>query len=427
MKCPKCGYLGFETSDRCRNCQYDFSLAPFSSEPDLALQGADRKAESGNDFDLPDIARQSDRVSAAALDLDRLFGDPEPMTSPSPSPHVAARRIEPATLTGLDDAAPEAIGEPLDDFDLAVPAADEPPATTMPAPPAAMTAAADEGELPFDDGPIVAPPAARPPLSVRRSTPEVPRNRPRTTRPVRVDSLDFEPSAKSGAASQAASDTVASLMEMPSLGARVGAGLIDVVLLVGIDAAVLYLTLRVTGLQNTIEDLRVLSPVPFVGFLATLAFGYVAAFTVAGGQTIGKMVLSLRVIGDDGRPVDAAGGTLRALGCMLCRSRLACHTCPRCSRAIIGRSTIDSPGRAWSRNERCCGLHSEFWLCWVLSDRARHRRIAGGARAFRLHSLDRRARHRAVGDRRRLCDRGVGRAGYRGRARSQGSRRGRDR
>ena len=36
-----------------------------------------------------------------------------------------------------------------------------------------------------------------------------------------------------------------------------------------------------------------------------------------GGQTIGKMVLSLRVIGDDGRPVDAAGGMIRALGCML--------------------------------------------------------------------------------------------------------------
>jgi uncharacterized RDD family membrane protein YckC len=87
--------------------------------------------------------------------------------------------------------------------------------------------------------------------------------------------------------------------------------------LVGIDAAVLYLTLRVTGLQNTLDDLRVLPPVPFVGFLAILAFGYVAAFTVAGGQTIGKMVLSLRVIGDDGRPVDAAGGMLRALGCML--------------------------------------------------------------------------------------------------------------
>ena len=27
MKCPKCGYLGFEPVDRCRNCGYDFSLA----------------------------------------------------------------------------------------------------------------------------------------------------------------------------------------------------------------------------------------------------------------------------------------------------------------------------------------------------------------------------------------------------------------
>ena len=162
------------------------------------------------------------------------------------------------------------------------------------------------------------PPAARPPLAVRRSTPEVPRNRPRTTRPIKSGSLlNLESTPKSGAASLDAIETVASLMEMPTLAVRVGAGLIDLLLLVGIDVVVLYLTLRITGLQNTLEDLRVLPPIPFVGFLAMLAFGYVSAFTVAGGQTIGKMVLSLRVIGDDGRPVDAAGGMLRALGCML--------------------------------------------------------------------------------------------------------------
>ena len=330
MKCPKCGYLGFETTDRCRNCQYDFSLAPFASEPELTLHGADRKTESTTDFDLPTIARQSDKLSATALDLDRLFGDPETnaapppaLTTPPPSPHLPARKLEPPTITILDDDQPEAVEVPIDDPGLSLPAVeDELPAITMsmedeiPASPAVMNAAStDEGALPFDDGPIVPPPAARPPLAVRRSTPEVPRNRPRTTRPVRTEALNFE--SKSGAASEAAADTVASLMEMPSLAARVGAGLIDLLLLVGIDAAVLYLTLRVTGLQNTLEDLRVLPPVPFVGFLATLAFGYVAAFTVAGGQTIGKMVLSLRVIGDDGRPVDAAGGMLRALGCML--------------------------------------------------------------------------------------------------------------
>jgi len=352
MKCPKCGYLGFETTDRCRNCQYDFSLAPFPAEPDLTLQGNDRKIESPKDFDLPPIKRQSDTLSSTALDLDRLFGDPVP-----PSPLA-----EPPAMTVTDEE-PHVADVPVDDLGPSIPlAAEEIPDISMlieeveagvrsqsstsashenvesrelipdstseteteatatveesePAP----VAASDDSALPFDDGPIMAPPAARPPLAVRRSTPDVPRNRPRTTRPVRPVSLDLDAitDPKSSEASRAASDTVASLMEMPSLGARVGAGLIDLLLLIGIDAVVLYLTLRVTGLQNTLEDLLVLPPVPLVGFLAMLGFGYVAAFTVAGGQTIGKMALSLRVIGDDGRPVDAAGGMLRAAGCML--------------------------------------------------------------------------------------------------------------
>src|ERR1051325_8021199 len=76
MKCPKCGYLGFETTDRCRNCQYDFSLAPFNTEPELTLHN-DRNTES-NDFELPPIKRQSDRLSSSAPDLDRLFGDSDP-------------------------------------------------------------------------------------------------------------------------------------------------------------------------------------------------------------------------------------------------------------------------------------------------------------------------------------------------------------
>jgi uncharacterized RDD family membrane protein YckC len=339
MKCPKCGYLGFETTDRCRNCQYDFSLAPFASDPELTLHGADRKHEGAPaDFELPPIARQSDTLSATALDLDRLFGDPEPPRSaPPPVAPVVARQPEPEpdpepmiTLIEPEDepvpalsmAAEEAEAEALPPPVMTAAEMIERAPREASAPPPAMAmhmdAPADDSALPFDDAPLVPPPAARPPLAVRRSTPEVPRNRPRTTRPIKTDSLDFEPAApKSSVAARAATETVALLSEMPSLGVRVGAGAIDLLLLVGIDAAVLYLTLRVTGLQNTLADLRVLPPVPFLGFLAILAFGYVASFTVAGGQTIGKMVLSLRVIGDDGRPVDAAGGMLRALGCML--------------------------------------------------------------------------------------------------------------
>ena len=272
MKCPKCGYLGFETTDRCRNCQYDFSLAPFSTEPELALKSAERTAETNGDFDLPAIKRPTDSLAPSALDLDRLFGEEE----------TAEPRSEPPS-------------EP----------ASEPPAEPS-------------SELPFDDAPIVPPPAARPPLAVRRATTEVPRNRPRPSRPVRPE-LQLEPEQPEEVLSTrgSMSDTVASLMETPALGARVGAGAIDTLLLVGLDVVILYLTLRVAGLQNTMADIRVLPIIPFGGFLALLAFGYVAAFTVAGGQTIGKMLLSLRVIGDDGRPIDAAGGMLRAAGCML--------------------------------------------------------------------------------------------------------------
>ncbi len=272
MKCPKCGYLGFETTDRCRNCQYDFSLTPFSSDPDLALHSADQREGPDTDFDLPVIRRQTDKLHANALDLDRLFGEEENSGAPS----------EPSF-------------EPASD-----PSAD----------------------LPFDDAPIVPPPAARPPLAVRRATNEVPRTRPRTTRPIKNTQLQLEPepaaeAPRPTAARGSATETVAALMQPPALGARVGAGLIDTMLLLAIDLAVLYLTLRISGLRNTLEDLRVLPPVPFAGFLALLAFGYVSAFTVAGGQTIGKMLMNLRVIGDDGRPIDASGGMLRAAGCML--------------------------------------------------------------------------------------------------------------
>jgi uncharacterized RDD family membrane protein YckC len=273
MKCPKCGYLGFETTDRCRNCQYDFSLAPFQPEPDLLLQTDDRH-EGAVDFDLPPITKPADALSSHALDLDRLFGEVERKGAAAAREHRTAASEGGPTIAAVEDDT----------------------ATDVERPPQAV----DE-----------------PPLAVRRSTPEVPRNRPRTTRPVRPDSLSFEPEPESTAVSESVAVTMVSLMESPSLGVRIGAGLIDLIFLVAIDLAVLYLTLRITGLQNTLEDLKVLPPIPFAGFLAMLAFGYLAAFTVAGGQTIGKMLMSLRVIGDDGRPVDPAGALVRAAGCLL--------------------------------------------------------------------------------------------------------------
>jgi len=308
MKCPKCGYLGFETTDRCRNCQYDFSLAPFSSDPDLTLRHD--MGASGADFELPSLSRQGDHLAAGGLDLDRLFGEPEKETAPRPVAAEPPHADAPASFMTLDEE----------------PARDEVPAFD-----GGGAAPAGLNALPFDDAPLVPPRAAKMPLAVRRATPEIPRNRPRTTRPVRMEApLAFEPAAelKSSDASAFANKTVASLMQPPPLGVRVGAGLIDLALLAAVDAAILFLTLRVAGLQNTMADLRVIPAVPFVSFLVLLAFGYVAAFTVAGGQTIGKMVLNLRVIGDDGRPIDAAGGVLRAVGCMLVPATLGLSYVP---------------------------------------------------------------------------------------------------
>jgi uncharacterized RDD family membrane protein YckC len=416
MKCPKCGYLGFETTDRCRNCGYDFSLAPFPSEPELPLRGENKSPSA--DFDLPAISKPKDSMAASSLDLDRLFGaetapEPQPMASLSlqtpveavpiapvprmrpprprapispPLPDPEAEAVAPVAAAPMD--APPAEPQPprvrlpntqvvdmparvreepdytlnaneIRDVPLdlsSVPTA-KPPSTTpdaeaiaafkptptpppmavkpepdtlvpepvlkraeaMPVPKAlAEPAAAGPVEPVEPVEPVIAPPPAKPPLAVRRSTPEVQRGRPRSTPRKIGPTLEFEPPKP---AVSTAFRSVTSIPEVkdvsPSVGSRVAADLIDLMLLVAIDLAVLVLTLRILGLAMVWDDLRVLPPVPFVGFLALLAFGYLAAFTVAGGQTIGKMLMSIKVIGDDCRAVDAAGGVLRALGCAL--------------------------------------------------------------------------------------------------------------
>ncbi len=164
---------------------------------------------------------------------------------------------------------------------------------------------------------MTAPRPARPPLAVRRTTPEFPRGRSRTTRPVRIEApLALSLGGPEGTAPPAAAVPVLT-QAPPSPAVRVAAAAIDGALLVAIFGAVLVLTLRIAGLATTLDDLRVVPPGPFVGFLLVLTLGYLASFTVAGGQTIGKMLMKIKVIGDDGRSVDAAGGVLRAIGSLL--------------------------------------------------------------------------------------------------------------
>jgi uncharacterized RDD family membrane protein YckC len=75
---------------------------------------------------------------------------------------------------------------------------------------------------------------------------------------------------------------------------RLLSGAIDATILGAINTGVVYLTLRVVGLQ--MSDAGILPPVPLGAFLLLLNSAYLALFTVAGGQTIGKMIMKLRVV-----------------------------------------------------------------------------------------------------------------------------------
>jgi uncharacterized RDD family membrane protein YckC len=280
MKCPKCGYLGFETTDRCRNCGYDFSFAapPLSSELPLRMPAAEAPLEDlvlGEPDLEPQGGHDADARDAAG------FGRPSPRTPPdSVTPSATARPVEPADLQ---------VSEPT----------------------------IDNGE----DLPLFAPRPAGTPLVVRRATSDVPRARRNTTRPLRMDPpalplvMDVpEAPAVEGPPARAARPHGA---ESAGVGSRVAAAVIDGLLLLSIDAGVLWLTLRMAGLEATFADLAIIRPVPMSAFFFVMAFIYLVGFTLGGGQTVGKMLTGIRVTGDDGRGVDITGAVVRALGSLL--------------------------------------------------------------------------------------------------------------
>jgi len=245
MKCPKCGYLGFEQSDRCRNCGYDFSLVSSVSIPELPL-----RAEPPNENPLEDL----------------VFGDP-------------TSRPQPATELPL-------FGPPIPD--------DDRPLITKASPP-------------------------RPPLSVRRATPEVPRLR---TEP-RLQPLDLaldsdQPLVPPAVLPAARAVTDESTIdpgplhyEDASIAARLSAVLIDLVILAAVDAMVVYLTIQICGIP--IDDLAILPKGPLVAFLLLQNGGYLVAFT-AGGQTLGKMAAGIRVVAsEDEEALDVGRALLRTL------------------------------------------------------------------------------------------------------------------
>jgi uncharacterized RDD family membrane protein YckC len=227
MKCPKCGYLGFDDVDRCRNCGYDFSLVAVP-DPELEIRSSNAPPPGLDDLALIDAAADAETAP------------------PAPTP----------VLTRLPFNAE---------------AGDDLPLITKPSPP-------------------------RAPLSVRRATPELPRARAETPRAAQLDLAD--PAGAAGrpgliGANRGSTEPSADSTAPAGLLVRLVAVAIDFTILLAIDVLVVYFTMQICGL--TAADLDVLPKAPLMAFFIVQNGGYLVAFT-AGGQTLGKMAMGIKVI-----------------------------------------------------------------------------------------------------------------------------------
>ncbi len=257
MKCSKCGYIGFETADRCRNCGYEFSLAPTFAVPDLPIR-QDADAIEGLD-DLALIDGGTARRASSGFDAEFGQGTGES--------RAAASVREPSFSTRTPASDLPLFGAPIED---------DTPLITKPSPP-------------------------RPPLSVRRSTPDAPRLRTVGSRAASLDlGLDLDPPV-AAAPRVVPSERAVAWADADSDARRVDAGgvrrilatIIDGVILSTIDLAIIYLTMQICGL--TIAEFGLLPKGPLVAFLVVLNVGYLVAFT-AGGQTMGKMAVGIEIV-----------------------------------------------------------------------------------------------------------------------------------
>jgi uncharacterized RDD family membrane protein YckC len=281
MKCPKCLYLGFETGDRCKNCGYDFSLLTLADESDVMLQTPADRSDAGRSAPVPGAWEEPDLDLRSDGDL---AGAPPVMAEIAVA---GAGSGGPATVRARTAGDRAERGLPL-------------------FPPQSGT----------DEGPLISVPASpRPPLAVRRAS-ESPRFKPPLPTLTRPD--DEEPDLGFSERRAATRPIVVSparergreqtlRREVCKAGPRAMAALLDIAILLAIDLAVVYFTLRMAVL--TMDDWRLLPAIPMLVFLTLLKVAYYAAFTAIGGQTIGKMAAHIRVVTEE----DTFIGPARAL------------------------------------------------------------------------------------------------------------------
>jgi uncharacterized RDD family membrane protein YckC len=317
MKCPKCSYLSFEPELRCKHCGYDFALA----ESNLPAHAFDELEQQDPDLPMVDLQLRpagNEARPAATLGLIR----PRPEPSPALRRGAVAVALAVADRDGLAAVKPAAAPTPLAARRAPVAApAPVPTPTDLPlfikrGVPA--TGQNDHAADDFDD-PAVQVPAAPRPLVVRRRAPDS--GRQASSAAVAAapalavnradrDLLDYLRRVETEAAPAAFPVAAAASAALPgtvTAVTRLQAAAVDVLILAALNVTVVWMTLRQCDLG--VSQLASLPILPLATFLVSLSLAYLLVFTVMGGQTIGKMVFGLRVVGD------AAIPTARQMSC----------------------------------------------------------------------------------------------------------------
>jgi uncharacterized RDD family membrane protein YckC len=337
MRCPKCHYLSFDPDPRCRNCGYDLEIeSPDADDSDevkadaLDLKIAPAVAQATAAPDLP--LRSVEAPAAKPVTLELVRPAPPPARTPEPvraEPALAlvgvATGPAPAPARRSAARATSSSANPTTELPLFVKTMG--PQELSPFAGLAGTSddemtdveVADAGGIDLDvEGvlddrePVRVPPAQRP-LSVRRPVAEQPRPAPqRRPGPLDDDLLEdlqrlereegFRPRRRQAPLVQSgATDSGSDFEPMDSdcevpMAHRAGAAALDGLLLGGIGAFVLWATLRVADV--TPSALGVAALIPMAVFLAGVSVAYLLMFTAASGQTVGKMLMGIRVVGE---------------------------------------------------------------------------------------------------------------------------------
>jgi uncharacterized RDD family membrane protein YckC len=389
MRCPKCHYLSFDPDPRCKNCGYDLDVDVETDETDSAdldLRMVPVATAETPDFPLRSVQAPPRPVTlelvhahASAPAAQAVAPSAPRFTAPVPEPALAmvgaVAEPEPARRTPSKSSAPttelplfvKTMGPQelgafagLGNEDAGTAEFREETEFTEDA-----EDAEDDSDAIIEEEPVQLPPAMRP-LGVRRPVADTPRTAPRIERrPGPLDNdlledlqrLEREEATRGPRPMTPAVSVAADLRTYfaadlrassdVTVSHRLGAAAFDGLLLGGIGAFVLWATLKVADASPS--SLGIAALVPMGVFVAAVGVAYLLMFTAAGGQTVGKMLMGIRVVGDS-----AEDGDRLTLG-------------QAAGRAVLAPLSVAMLGLGW--------LPAVFGRGQALHDRLMHTRV----------------------------------------------------